>query len=320
MSTMMKPPVSVILTTYNGATRGYLEEAIESVLGQTYPRFELIIVDDGSSDATKELCAKYLRDPRVIYKHQENKGLAAARNTGITLSSNEYICFLDDDDAYEPDKLLRQIAFFADPSHSKTGMVYTGLLYVDEAGRLIGKKIHPANGDIYEHLFYGNTVCAPSSSMVKKSVLDKVGLFKEELKSCEDYDLWLRIAKDYHIYSLDDCLVRYRIHQNKMSANFKKMHDYQEYVLFLALQQAPDSIRAKKSAFYHRYHTCCAHQYLGAEDFKAFRRHFRLSRQFGRSGLIWRLRYLLTYCPPLFRVLKKIKKKVAEPHGPRSSV
>jgi hypothetical protein len=156
--------------------------------------------------------------------------------------------------------------------------------------------------------------------MLKKSVLDKIGAFNEELKSCEDYELWLRIAKHYFIYSLDECLVRYRVHHNKMSANLKKMHDYQELVLFSALQQAPEKIRAKKHHFYHRYYICCAHQYLGAGDFKAFRRHFKLASQFGRTGLAWRFRYLLTYCPPLFRTLKLLKNVWRKTHGTHTAI
>lgn len=304
---IVKPQVSVILTSYNGAARGYLDEAIQSVLKQTFSRFELIIVDDGSNDATPDVCREYLIDPRVVYHRQENKGLAAARNAGINLSNSEYLCFLDDDDAYEPEKLAKQVAFFTGSSHPKTGMIYTGLLLIDEKGNLLGKKIHSANGDIYEHLFCGNTVCAPSSCMIRRSVLDKIGMFKETLRYCEDYDLWLRLARSYPIYSIDDCLVRYRIHQNKMSMDFKKMHEHQELVLFSALQNAPDHVRMKKNIFYHRYHTCCAHQYLGIEEFSAFRNHFRLSRQFGKPTISWRLRYLLTYCPFLFRILKKIK-------------
>lgn len=311
----MKPSISVILTTYNGSTRGYLEEAIHSVLKQTYPKFELIIVDDGSLDNTGEVCRSYLRDPRVIYLFQPNGGLASARNMGIKASRHEHLCFLDDDDLYEPSKLSRQIDVFLDPIHKKTGLIYTGLKYIDESGRILGTKIHHAKGDIYEHLFYGNTVCAPSSCMVKKSVFDRIGLFNESLKSCEDYEMWLRIAKEYPIYSLDECLVRYRIHQNKMSTDYQKMHEYQEYVLFLALQQAPEHIRDKKHEFYHRYHVCCAHQYLGNEDFKAFRRHFRLAKHYGKHRLNWHIRYLLTYCPPLFRMIKKIKRNISVQHG-----
>lgn len=302
------PAVSIILTTYNGASRGYLEEAIISVLHQSYVKFELIIIDDGSTDNTQKICRHYLADPRVSYHYQENKGLAAARNAGIYCSHNQFIAFLDDDDVYEKEKIAKQIAFAMNPKHRHAGLIYTGLTHIDKEGKVIGQKLHAATGDIYEQLFYGNTVCAPSSCLLRRSVLDKIGFFNEELKSCEDYDLWLRIAKKFPIYSLDEHLVRYRVHDDKMSANLKKMHEHQEFVLFNALQQAPENIRAKKNIFYHRYHTCCAHQYLAVNDYKAFRKHFRQSHRFGKNSLSWNLRYLLTYWPLFFRVLQKLKK------------
>ena len=104
--------VSIILTTLNGATRGYLGFAIESVLKQSYRDFELLIVDDGSTDETKKYCEKYLADPRVKYIFQSNRGLGGARNKGIKNSIGKFICFLDDDDVWKADKLQKQIKFF----------------------------------------------------------------------------------------------------------------------------------------------------------------------------------------------------------------
>ena len=94
----MNNKVAVILTTYNGATRGFLEIAIESVLKQTFQNYELLIVDDGSEDETRELCERYISNPRIRYIYQENSGLSRARNAGIESTDCMFICFLDDDD------------------------------------------------------------------------------------------------------------------------------------------------------------------------------------------------------------------------------
>ena len=105
-----KPLISVILTTFNGQSRGYLEYAIESVLAQTFDNFELVLIDDGSTDDTKGICEKYLRNEKVFYFFQPNKGLASARNIGISKSNGIYICFIDDD-VWKKDKLQKQISF-----------------------------------------------------------------------------------------------------------------------------------------------------------------------------------------------------------------
>ena len=136
----MHPPVSVILTTHNGASRGFMAQAVDSVLSQTFHDYELIIVDDGSKDGTKEQCQSHLLDPRVRYIWQENRGLASARNTGIRESSGRLICLLDDDDIWKPTKLERQLEFVHGElrNFKRWGLIFTWIELIDAAGRLIG--------------------------------------------------------------------------------------------------------------------------------------------------------------------------------------
>ena len=117
----MRPMVSIILPSYNGATRGFLTNAIESVLIQSFQDYELSIIDDGSTDDTKEQCEQYLQMPQVHYVFQENRGPGSARNEGIKASQGEFICFLDDDDVWKCEKLERQIKFIQIIPHSRRG-------------------------------------------------------------------------------------------------------------------------------------------------------------------------------------------------------
>ncbi|HUU46416.1 MAG TPA: glycosyltransferase family A protein [Acidobacteriota bacterium] len=231
------PLVSVVLPTYNGAGRGYLAEAIASVLAQTYPHRELIIVDDGSADDTPALLANYAQ-PGVRIVHQLNQGLAAARNTGIHHATGEYICFLDDDDRWLPEKLERQVRFFGECERRSGGrvkLVFTPITLIDERGRAVGRQAHTARGDIYESLFTTNLVDSPSSVMIKRDVLDAVGSFDPALRSIEDLDLWIRIAQDYEIHSMDEPLVEYRVHTNKLSTQLATMYMYRRRVVERAL-------------------------------------------------------------------------------------
>ncbi len=212
-----KPVVSVVLATYNGSQ--FLEQAIQSVLGQTFPDYELIVVDDGSSDpGVKAICAKYAGQMRYVY--QENRGLAAARNTGIRHAQGEFICFLDDDDAWKPEKLARQLAFMRSfRPEDNVAMVSTWLELIDPAGMVIGKQGHDLRGDAYQELFFRTPVDAPSSVMIRRDAFDRVGLHDESLWYAQDRDMWLRIARHFEIRSLNEHLVSYRVRPGSMSHN-----------------------------------------------------------------------------------------------------
>lgn len=207
------PKVSVILTTYNRASTGFLEQAIESVLNQTFKDFELLIVDDGSTDNTKEVCRKYLSYERVKYIYQKNRGLAGARNIGIKKSLGKYICFLDDDDVWLPEKLATQISFIENLDDPKFGLCHTALKLIDQNGKETGEvQSHDASGYIFEELLCENIVDGPSSVLIPKFVFDDIGLFDENFGSfVEDYYMWLNIAKKYNVYSVKEPLVLYRV-------------------------------------------------------------------------------------------------------------
>ena len=270
----MKPRVSVVLTTYNGASRGYLVAAIESVINQNYQDHELLIVDDGSTDHTKKQCSPFLDNPKVRYLHQDNKGLASARNAGIRATCGEFICFLDDDDIWKPDKLQRQIDFIeARLSRTdKWGLVFTWLELIDAQGRVISFRGKREGGRIYEKLVLENIIEAPSSVLVRRGVFAETGLFDESLLSCEDWDMWLRIAKKYQIFPVKEYLVQYREHENTMSADSDRMLSSAMIVLDKVLQETPEKVCAKRA--YASLYINRSLVFFAAEEYDNFRKLF----------------------------------------------
>ena len=196
-----KPQVSVIIPTYN---RGWiLKEAIDSVLAQDYKDLELIVVDDGSTDNTFEILASYGNDIKVLF--QENKGVSAARNRGITEASGQLIAFLDSDDLWLPRKLSTQIDFFNQMPDAL--ICQTEEIWVRNGIRVNPKKRHKKpSGMIFEPSLELCLV-SPSAVMIRRSLFDRVGEFDVTLPACEDYDLWLRISCRFPVYLIDTPLI-----------------------------------------------------------------------------------------------------------------
>jgi len=195
------PLVSVIIPTYNRAH--LLSRAIGSVLKQSYQDFELILVDDGSTDDTEKV-VKGFHDERVRYiSYEENRGGAAARNVGIQVAEGEYLAFLDSDDEWYLDKLERQLKVFEGLS-SKFGVVYTGgyLIFPDDTKVYIpSDDLKPTSGDIHKDILersFVNTV----SALVRRECFDGAGLFDERLPSVQDRELWMRVSKRYYFHYL----------------------------------------------------------------------------------------------------------------------
>ena len=198
---LKKPLVSVIIPTYN---RGWiLREAIDSVLAQDFRDFELIVVDDGSTDNTAQILDSYHQDLMVI--RQPNRGVSAARNRGIAAAGGGLIAFLDSDDRWLPRKLSSQVDFF----NSNPGAVInqTEEIWIRNGVRVNPKtRHHKPSGMIFEPSL-ALCLVSPSAVMLKRSLLDEVGLFDEDLPACEDYDLWLRISWRYPVHLIETPLI-----------------------------------------------------------------------------------------------------------------
>jgi len=180
--------ISVIIPTHNRAW--VLKEAVESVLNQTTRDFELIVVDDGSTDETQDLLKQFGDKIKVI--HQENRGVSAARNVGITASSGDWIAFLDSDDFWKPTKLEKQMKWLK--AHPQVSICHTDEIWIRDGVRVNPMKKHAKpTGWIFEKCL-PFCVVSPSSVMIHKSLFDVFGFFDEALPVCEDYDLWLRFS------------------------------------------------------------------------------------------------------------------------------
>jgi len=213
------PHVSVVITCYNYGR--YLTGALESVFAQTFTDFEVIVVDDGSTDDTPAIMAKYAERPYLLYIRQDNGGQAKAKNTGFRNARGKYIGFLDADDLWEKDKLEKQLKLFSSDS---IGVVYTRPRYIDGDGRdldfkLTGEYLKPQRGRVTNFLFMDNFIPF-SSALVRRDCLERFGAFDETLKMGIDWDLWLRISTVYQFDFVDEPLLIYRMgHADQMSKN-----------------------------------------------------------------------------------------------------
>jgi len=243
--------VSVILPTYNRAA--YVGDAVESVLQQTSDDLELIIVDDGSHDATEDAVAPFLADARVRYIRQNNAGVAAARNHGLEKATGECIAFIDSDDIWNKDKLKIQLAVldavpsasivcsdfsarnshtYIDHSHLRTyftvldtyhlayGDVFPHVLPVVTTGTLGLREYEPVYwGNIYETMLFGNIILT-STTLFRRDVFEQTGFFDRSYRIMEDYDLFLKLTKKYDVALVDKPLVTYRYNENQISGDW----------------------------------------------------------------------------------------------------
>lgn len=195
------PLVSVIIPTYNRAH--LLGRAIESVLAQTFHDYELIVVDDGSIDSTRELLATF--HGKLIPLFQTHRGVSAARNLGIKHSAGELLAFLDSDDEWLPDKLSRQVALFDRTKGSY--ICHTDEIWLRHGRGVRQKNVHRKQGGRFFDRALERCLISPSSAMISRYLLDRVGWFDEELPAAEDYDLWLRITAFHDVTFVPEPLV-----------------------------------------------------------------------------------------------------------------
>lgn len=249
---MREPPlVSIVMAAYNSAP--YMPEAIRSVSGQTYPHWELHIINDGSKDNTAEVVRPFLDDPRIIYHEQENKGQASAKNRGLRAARGEFIAFLDADDKWSLDKLEKQLPVFT--AHPEAGLVHTNVMLITESGEPLGspQRSYP-QGWISGELLIDNRVNG-MASIVRRECLEQVGIFDESLSMGIDYDLWLRISARYQILFLDEITYFYRQWSGQMSHRYEERMDNAIRIMEKFLREHPDTVPDKvvRTAWAHTW-------------------------------------------------------------------
>lgn len=224
--------ISVIIPSHNRAH--LLPRALDSVLAQTLPPLEIIVIDDGSSDGTSTLVARDY--PQVTLLQQQNRGVSAARNRGIRHARGDWIALLDSDDQWLPAKLARQ--WQACQKQPEAPLIHSDEIWIRN-----GRRVNPMNkhkktgGWIFQRCL---PLCAisPSAALIRRDLFDEVGLFDETLPACEDYDLWLRICSRYPVGYIDEpLLIKYGGHEDQLSRRHWGMDRFRLQALERILQQ-----------------------------------------------------------------------------------
>lgn len=246
----MTEKVSVIIPVFNSSR--FLAKAIESVLAQTYQNFEIILVDDGSTDNSKEIILSFLTKfpDKVSYLYQQNKGIAGARNTGLKNSSGVYIALLDADDRWLPTRLEESVIVLQ--NQPDIGLVHSDIVIIDENDTIIEsptRETRYLSGSIFEHLFLRKANISAVSVLFRRSCIVDVELFDEDPRcmGCDDRDLWLRISEKYHIVYIDKILSQYRIHSSNYSNNLEKMVSARYYIVSKYRKNKESSILIRKA-------------------------------------------------------------------------
>jgi len=234
---------SVIIPTFNRSA--LLKRALMSVYQQTHSTFEVIIVDDGSTDDTADMIRQEFPDARYYY--QLNKGVSRARNKGLDVAKGEWIAFLDSDDEWLPQKLEKQLALLQQNPTEK--VCHTEEIWIRNGVRVNQMKKHKkAGGWIFEQCL---PLCAmsPSSIVIHRSVFDDIGYFDTSLPACEDYDLWLRMAARYPVLYIEEPqIIKYGGHEDQLSQKHWGMDQYRIKALQKVIEENSLSVEHKRQA------------------------------------------------------------------------
>lgn len=244
----MTPLVSIVIPAFNAAA--FLSETLESALSQTYPNIEIIVVDDGSTDNTRDIVARCATSA-VQYLHQSNAGVSAARNAGFRHSHGEFVCFMDADDWFYPENIAAKVS--AMQHHASAALVHAAVEVTDGALQPTGHVMRGKSGKVLSDLlqYAPPAIPCPSNALIRRSALEQVGLFDTQLSTSADYEMWLRLASAFDVIALPEVLVKYRVHAAGMFANLAlQVHDM-EYIFkqHTALLATPEG-RTLRSKFY----------------------------------------------------------------------
>lgn len=250
MPKAIMPKVSVVIPAYNAMT--FLPETLKSVSKQTLQDYEIIVVNDGSTDDI-DVWMTQITDSRVKLISQANQGASVARNTGIEKSQGHYIAFLDADDLWEPTKLEKQVQIL--DQNPQVGLAYTWVALIDSQDKFTGKVWeYDLEGDVWETLIEHNIIETSSTAMVRRSCLDIVGLFDTTISKggagSEDWEMWLRIAGQYSFKGVPEPLTYYRTHASNGSKNWAMMENDYHLILEKTFAKAPAYRQHLKSRSY----------------------------------------------------------------------
>lgn len=212
--------VSVIIPNYNYAR--FLREAIDGVLNQTHPNVEIIVVDDGSTDESRDVLESY--GTRIDTIFQKNEGVSSARNNGVRASRGEFVAFLDADDSWRREKLERQVQRFA--REPELGLVHVGVRDIDADGNVLEERLNGGEGRISDELLMltdRGVQGGGSGSMLRRSVFDELGGFDTRLSTSADWDLYYRVSNSFAIGFVPEALLNYRVHGSNMHGNVTVM-------------------------------------------------------------------------------------------------
>lgn len=248
--------VSIVITTYN--RRSFLKEAVLSVINQDYQDKEILVIDDGSTDRSFE----EVRGLPLRYVWKENRGISSARNMGINISRGEFIAFLDVDDLWKKGKLTRQLEAMIE---NQIDISYTDEIWIRNGEHLNQKDRHKKySGDIFERCL-PLCIISPSSVVIKRKILDEVGLFDETLPVCEDYDIWLRITSRYPVLFIDKPLIIKRGgHKDQLSRAYEAIDRFRIQSLAKIIQSNTLNPEMKNAALCELKKKCRIYA-MGAE-------------------------------------------------------
>lgn len=216
---MENPLVSVIIPTYN--REKYIKRAIDSVLSQTYQNFEIIIIDDGSTDNTKEFLQSYFGDKRICYIYQDNQGVATANNNGIKKASGKYIALLHSDDFWCDNRKIEKQINFLEKYHDYL-LVGGGIIRVKENGKETFRILYPENDEQIRKTMLLSCSFASSAVVFKKEAWKKTKGFNENIEVCEDWDLWMKIGKVGKLYNFQEYFIHYQESEKSLSNFYRR--------------------------------------------------------------------------------------------------
>ncbi len=258
--------VSVVIPTYNYAY--FIGEAIESILTQTIPVSEIIVVDDGSTDNTKQVIAAF--GNKIRYLKKENGGVCSARNFGVKNSSGDFIAFFDADDISHPTKIEKQLAKFAEDA--AIGLVHCGIREIDADGNIIQSNLDGKEGWVAdEMLLLKPVIIGPGGTiMVRREVIAAVGAFDEQLEIYEDWEFCYRIARKYKIGFVNEALIDYRLHGHNSHLNLEKMERSLKIAFAKAFETSDKKIQRLRRESYGNFYKILAGSYFHQGNYPLF--------------------------------------------------